>query len=83
MLEVYAFTALSRPVYPRESFEVVDPREPEDWVTEFGEDRERYAYPPALNPRGFFEDFFDAKEEAVTTFWRVLNQRLAAVSTAA
>jgi len=37
---------------------------------------ERYAYPLPLNGRGFFEDFFDDKRSAVTTFWRVLNQQL-------
>jgi hypothetical protein len=64
-------------LYPARLFEVVDAREPNDWLTEFGEDGERYAYPPPLNSRGFFEDFFDAKKEAVATFWRVVNQRLA------
>jgi hypothetical protein len=65
-------------LYPHQLFEVVDPHEPEDWVTEIGEDGERYAYPPLLNTRSFFEDFFDAKREAVATFWQVVNQRLAA-----
>jgi hypothetical protein len=31
-----------------------------------------------LNKAGFFEDFFDEKAKAVATFWRVVNQRLAA-----
>lgn len=70
-------------VYPKELFEVVDPREPEDWVSEVGEDQERYAYPPPLNAVGFFEDYFDAKAEAVTTFWRTVNQHLATVGSAA
>ncbi len=65
-------------LYPSRLFEIVDPREPEDWVTEYGDDGERYAYPPLLNNRGFFEDFFDAKEDALATFWQVVNQRLAA-----
>lgn len=64
-------------LYPARLFEVVDAREPDDWVTEFGEEGERYAYPPPFNGCGFFEDFFDAKPKAVTTFWRVVNQRLA------
>jgi len=64
-------------LYPHQLFKVVDPREPEDWVTEVGEDGERYTYPPPLNEPGFFEDFFDGKPEVVTTFWRVVNQRLA------
>ena len=64
-------------LYPADLFATVDAQEPLDWVTEFGEDRERYSYPPTLNKPGFFEDFFDEKRKAVTTFWRVVNQRLA------
>lgn len=64
-------------LYPHQLFEVIDSRQPKDWVTEVGDDGEQYAYPTALNEPGFFEDFFDAKKEAVTTFWRVINQRLA------
>jgi len=69
-------------LYPARLFEVIDPREPDDWVTEFGEDGERYAYPPPLNKSGFFEDFFDAKKGAVTTFWRIVSQRLATAAVA-
>jgi hypothetical protein len=64
-------------LYPPEIFSVVDRDEPNDWVTAFGEDRERYSYPPSLNKPGFFEDFFDEKRKAVVTFWRVVNQQLA------
>jgi hypothetical protein len=67
-------------LYPPDLFSLVDAREPADWITEFGEDGERYSYPPALNKPGFFEDFFDQKAKAVTTFWRVVNHRLAAAS---
>jgi hypothetical protein len=67
-------------LYPREIFNVVDAREPDDWVSELGEDRERYAYPPPLNDSGFFEDYFDGKPEAVATFWRVMNRRLSAAA---
>ncbi len=66
-------------LYPRHLFEIVDRHEPADWLTEYGDDGERYAYPLPLNHSGFFEDFFDGKPEAVATFWRVLNQRLALV----
>jgi hypothetical protein len=66
-------------LYPRGLFEVLDAREPGDWVSEVGEDGERYAYPAPLNEPGFFEDFFDDKSKAVKTFWRVVNQRLATV----
>lgn len=65
-------------LYPSRLFTVVDRREPVDWVTAFGTDGERYAYPPALNGSAFFEDFFDDKPKAVSTFWRAVNYRLAA-----
>jgi len=64
-------------LYPSSLFKMVDLHEPSDWVTEYGEDGERYAYPSVLNRCGFFEDFFDGKEEVVATFWREVNQRLA------
>ncbi|MDX6499752.1 MAG: hypothetical protein QOG23_3012 [Blastocatellia bacterium] len=64
-------------LYPPNLFSSVDSREPVDWVTEFGDDGERYSYPPSLNKPGFFEDFFDQKAKAVATFRRVVNQRLA------
>jgi len=65
-------------LYPPSLFSLVDSEEPLDWVTEFGDDGERYSYPMLLNKAGFFEDFFDEKAKAVSTFWRVVNQRLAA-----
>jgi hypothetical protein len=67
-------------LYPRDLFTVVDAHEPEDWVSELGEENERYAYPPPLNDCGFFEDYFDGKPEAVATFWRVMNRRLSAAA---
>jgi hypothetical protein len=66
-------------LYPPTLFDIVDTRTPADWVTEHGDDNEQYAYPAALNKTGFFEDYFDEKPQAVKTFWRVVNQRLAAV----
>ncbi|MBI4584993.1 MAG: hypothetical protein HY717_13355 [Planctomycetes bacterium] len=63
-------------LYPSRLFEVVDPQEPENWTTEFGEDGERYSYPPPLNTPGFFEDFFDSKTATVATFWRTVNEQL-------
>ena len=65
-------------LYPPSLFSLVDPEEPVDWITELGDDGERYSYPAPLNKSGFFEDFFDQKAKAVATFWRVVNQRLAA-----
>ncbi len=70
-------------LYPGSLFKVLDAREPADWITEYGDDGERYAYPPPLNNPGFFEDFFDDRSKAVRTFWRVVNQRLTAVGAVA
>lgn len=67
-------------LYSPDLFLLIDAREPRDWVTEFGDDGERYSYPPPLNRPGFFEDFFDQKAKAVAAFWRVVNHRLAAAS---
>ena len=67
-------------LYPPTLFSVLDNREPGDWVTEIGDDGERYSYPSPLNKPGFFEDFFDQKTKAVATFWRIVNRRLAASS---
>lgn len=64
-------------LYPADLFSLIDSQEPVDWITEFGDEGERYSYPPPLNKSGFFEDFFDEKSKAVATFWRVVNQRLA------
>jgi hypothetical protein len=66
-------------LYPPDAFAVIDPREPEDWISEVGDDGERYAYPAPLNAAGFFEDFFDGQPKAVKVFWRVVNRRLATV----
>src|SRR6266852_4433449 len=64
-------------LYPRDLFSLVDNQEPLDWITELGDDGERYSYPAPLNKSGFFEEFFDEKAKAVATFWRIVNQRLA------
>jgi hypothetical protein len=67
-------------LYSPTLFAVIDRREPVDWISEVGEDGERYAYPPPLHKPGFFEDFFDQKAKAITTFWRSVNRQLAASS---
>ena len=64
-------------LYPVRIFQVIDRREPPDWVSEVGEDGERYAYPVKLNAAGFFEDLFDGDERAARTFWGAVNERLA------
>ena len=42
-------------MYPARIFTVIDRREPDDWISEVGEDGERYAYSPPLNGVGFWD----------------------------
>ena len=63
-------------LYPLYLFEVIDSHEPSNWITEYGDDDERYSYPTALNEVGFFEDYFDGKDYALSRFWHVVNKRL-------
>ena len=64
-------------LYPPELFSIINSTEPEDWITDFGDDGERYSYPIQLNNPGFFEDVFDRKPEQTSVFWHTVNQRLA------
>lgn len=66
-------------LYPPDLFKIVSADQPEDWIVQEGDEGERYAYPPALNAPGFFEDYFDGDRDAVATFWRTVNRRLALV----
>jgi hypothetical protein len=43
-------------------FEATDFQEPSFWINEFGEDGERYAYPPGWGVPGFFEAWHDQVE---------------------
>ncbi|MCI0630509.1 MAG: hypothetical protein L0Y44_07645 [Phycisphaerales bacterium] len=63
-------------LYEPELFEVVNSREPSDWVIEQGEDGERYAYPRPLNRQYFFEDYHDGDRKIIAVFWRVVNRWL-------
>ena len=47
---------------------MVDGTEQTDWVTDFGDEGERYAYPLEINSPGFFEDFVVIKETWFTTY---------------
>ncbi len=64
-------------LYSAVFFEVIDFYEPQDWITEIGDEGERYSYPEPLNQVGFFEDFFDHKHEQRSIFWQVVNLRIA------
>ena len=63
-------------LYPPHLFEVIDSHEPSNWITEYGDDDERYSYPTALNEVGFFEDYFDGIDDALSRFWYIVNKHL-------
>jgi hypothetical protein len=61
-------------LYEPECFQVIDASEPAFWVSELGEDGERYAYPVPWNRVGFFEDYFDRVHSVRKQFWDDLRR---------
>ena len=61
-------------LYPAAECSIADAHEPKDWVEKKGPKGERYAYPPAFNKVGFFEDYFAMKPAAMRTFWQTVNK---------
>jgi hypothetical protein len=57
-------------LFPPDCFEIVDNSIPAFWKTEYGEDKERYSYPPRWFSVGFFEDYFDNVKEVRDQFWK-------------
>ncbi|MEM7082222.1 MAG: hypothetical protein AAF465_05770 [Pseudomonadota bacterium] len=57
-------------LYDPALFELIDEAEPNFWVSEIGEDGERYAYPTSWIQPGFFEDFHDGDEKVINRFWK-------------
>lgn len=53
-------------LFAREEFEVLDGATPSDWVWRHFDDGEFHADPPGLHEPGFYEDYFDHEEYAVT-----------------
>lgn len=47
-------------LFDPERFDIIDVVEPSFWVSDFGDDGERYAYPPAWRTPGYFEDWHDS-----------------------
>ena len=60
-------------LYEPACFKVIDPEEPDFWICHYGEDGERYCYPPEWNEIGFFEDYHDGKQEVRERFWNMLK----------
>jgi len=55
-------------LYPPQLFEIVEAGFPPNWKKTIGKNKEIYCYPPEIDRIGFFEDYFDKKEEAIAIF---------------
>jgi hypothetical protein len=55
-------------LFPHKAFDIVDSKEPSDWITEYGEDGERYSYPKEFGAPGFFENYFDRDHKTIEIF---------------
>ena len=62
-------------LFPSCLFTIIDHEEPDDWVSEYGEDGERYAYAPGIGYSGFFEDYHDDDPEAISAFWEYMQKK--------
>jgi hypothetical protein len=60
-------------LYAPGCFKVIDPEEPDFWICQYGENDERYCYPPEWNEDGFFEDYHDGNQEVRERFWNMLK----------
>lgn len=60
-------------LFSQTCFSVVDASEPVFWVSQYGEEGERYAYPAEWHR--FFDRFHEGEADAVRVFWSVLKQR--------
>jgi hypothetical protein len=60
-------------LFDPECFAVTDTSEPPFWVSRFGDENERYAYPPGWGVPGFFEDWHDG----ITLVREVFAEQLA------
>jgi len=61
-------------LYDLDCFKVIDPQEPDFWVCRYGEDGQRYCYPPEWNEVGFFEDYHNGASEVRERFWNMLRE---------
>lgn len=55
-------------LYPKTIFDVLDDSIPTDWVRTDFEDGEYFIDPPQFSEIGFFEDYFDGIESALSTY---------------
>ncbi|MCK5001321.1 MAG: hypothetical protein KAS23_17375 [Anaerohalosphaera sp.] len=61
--------------FSRRQFDVVDRTKPDDWVTEYGEDGERYMFAPEIGDPPIFEDYHDYDQKAISKFWRYMHKK--------
>lgn len=62
-------------LFPKSGFQVIDGTIPADWVWDRHAQDEYYADAPEFAGRGFFEDYFDGKPEAVERFVSYLRKK--------
>ena len=55
-------------LYGKDAFDVIDPHVPEHWIRRDYSDGEFYLNPPEFSEVGFFEDYFDGKQDAVDKY---------------
>jgi len=60
-------------LYDPDCFRIIDPQEPDFWMCQYGEDGERYCYPPEWNAVGFFDDYRGGVAEVRERFWNMLK----------
>ena len=60
-------------LFPRPLFNVVEDSISEDWIWERHSAEDYYADPPGLNVPGFYERYFDNKQEAIEEFQAYLR----------
>jgi hypothetical protein len=62
-------------LYDPTGFVIVEQTGPDFWITEFGDDGERYAYPPEWQIAGYFEDWHDNVASVRESFTSVMKSR--------
>ena len=60
-------------LYDPDCFRIIDPQEPDFWTCQYGEEGERYCYPPEWNEVGSFEYYHDGISKVREKFWNLLK----------
>ena len=61
-------------LYNPNQFTIIEKTVPNFWITEIGEDGEKYSYPSTWVRVGFFEDYFDNIESVKEQFWKECSE---------